>query len=62
MDAIFRVAGVVTPPSNPPTETQGKAPITMMLRGTLAIEAPPVSLAGRLYEVVAAAFIRELNF
>jgi putative peptide zinc metalloprotease protein len=62
MDAIFRVAGVVTPSINPLPEAQGNAPITMLLRGTLAIDAPPVSLAGRLYEVVAAAFIRELNF
>ncbi|MFH1803943.1 MAG: site-2 protease family protein [Pseudomonadota bacterium] len=64
MDAVFRVSGVVDDPDpvDQGHDPEKSDPVYMMLRGTLEIEAPPVSFARRIYETIASVFIREMNF
>ncbi|MAZ31534.1 MAG: peptidase M50 [Thalassospira sp.] len=58
-DPVFKVEGIVaTGKENTPVE----AGFSMMQRGTLQIDAEPMSWARRLYEAVVAGFIREVSF
>ena len=58
-DPVFKLDGVVAM-DRENTPYQGK--FTMIRRGTLQIDAEPMSWARRAYEAVVAGFIRELSF